>query len=128
MLDLADRLSDPEPGEPEQASLRRAISTAYYALFHLLVQEAAQCWNGSATARAALERKISHGTMKSTSVAVVSRNLRGWSAAAQNPPAGLQFVAKMFAQLQEARHSADYDNARIWTKLEVRQTIAKAPK
>ena len=27
-------------GKPKQASLRRALSTAYYALFHLLVDEA----------------------------------------------------------------------------------------
>ena len=34
---LADRLANPAPGDPEQACLRRAIPTAYYALFHLLV-------------------------------------------------------------------------------------------
>src|ERR1017187_1520709 len=44
---LADRLANPAPGDPEQACLRRAISTAYYALFHLLVQEAVQGWSGS---------------------------------------------------------------------------------
>src|ERR1017187_3602354 len=44
---LADRLANPAPGDPEQACLRRAIPTAYYALFHLLVQEAVQGWSGS---------------------------------------------------------------------------------
>jgi hypothetical protein len=35
LLTLADRLAHPARDEPEQASFRRAISTAYYALFHL---------------------------------------------------------------------------------------------
>src|ERR1039458_2437609 len=39
---LADRVANPAPGDPEQACLRRAIPTAYYALFHLLVQKAVQ--------------------------------------------------------------------------------------
>ena len=55
---LAGRLANPAPAEPEQAFLRRSISTAYYALFHLLVQEAVQCWTGSTTARFSLERRF----------------------------------------------------------------------
>ncbi len=31
---------DSGPGRPKQANLRRAVSTAYYALFHLLVHDA----------------------------------------------------------------------------------------
>jgi hypothetical protein len=40
LLDQAERLLSQEPKRPKQARLRRAISTAYYALFHLLVSEA----------------------------------------------------------------------------------------
>ncbi len=32
------------PDVPKQASMRRAVSTAYYALFHLLVGEAVNNW------------------------------------------------------------------------------------
>ena len=39
-----DKLAD-EPRNPKQASLRRALSTAYYALFHLLISEAVANWN-----------------------------------------------------------------------------------
>jgi hypothetical protein len=46
LLGLADRLAKPTSSDPEQASLRRAVSTAYYALFHLLVAEVAQLWHG----------------------------------------------------------------------------------
>jgi uncharacterized protein (UPF0332 family) len=77
LLTLAGRLANPEPTEPEQASLRRSISTAYYALFHLLVQAAVQNWSGSATARFGLERKFEHKIMKDVSNSVSRNSWRG---------------------------------------------------
>ena len=40
LLRQARDLATKEPRRPSQASLRRAVSAAYYALFHLLVDEA----------------------------------------------------------------------------------------
>ncbi len=39
LLTQAEHLANWE-SEPTQAALRRAVSTAYYALFHLLIDEA----------------------------------------------------------------------------------------
>jgi hypothetical protein len=45
LIEHAIFLSDVNsPGDPKQVHLRRAISAAYYALFHLLTTEAAQNW------------------------------------------------------------------------------------
>ena len=44
LLDQADHLVNMDGANPKQASLRRAVSTAYYALFHLLVDEAVSNW------------------------------------------------------------------------------------
>ena len=33
-----------EPKHPTEASLRRAVSTAYYVVFHLLIEEACSNW------------------------------------------------------------------------------------
>jgi hypothetical protein len=44
LLEQAHHLVTREEGEPKQASLRRAVSTAYYALFHLLIDEAVSQW------------------------------------------------------------------------------------
>jgi len=41
-------------------------------------------------------------------------------------PAELLAVAKAFIGLQEARHEADYDNAKTWTSTEARAKIADA--
>jgi hypothetical protein len=40
LFELAKHLANLEPVNPRQASLRRAVSTAFYALFHLLISEA----------------------------------------------------------------------------------------
>ena len=44
LLEQAYHLANRESGDPKQASLRRAVSTAYYALFHLLIDEAVGNW------------------------------------------------------------------------------------
>ena len=67
LLELARRLADVEP-PPGQASLRRAVSTSYYALYHLLVDAATRRMFGAEDDRAALRycvaRAFSHSTMK----------------------------------------------------------------
>src|SRR3984885_10812839 len=110
LLTLADRLANPAPTEPEQASFRRSISTAYYALFHLLVQEAVQSWSGYTTARLGLERRFEHKPMKEVSNSVWRSTWRGWSTPSPPVPKELQAVARVFVKLQETRQQADYDN------------------
>lgn len=51
LLEQAKHLASYEGNNPTQASLRRAVSTSYYALFHLLLEDASQRWQGSAEAR-----------------------------------------------------------------------------
>jgi len=66
-LELAQLLANLEPTNPRQACLRRAVSTAYYALSHLLVSEATLNW-GRPELRSELGRVFGHGKMKSASV------------------------------------------------------------
>jgi uncharacterized protein (UPF0332 family) len=126
LLTLAGRLANPAPTEPEQASFRRSISTAYYALFHLLVQDAVQSWNGSPTARFGLERRFEHKTMKEVSNAVLRSSWRGWSVPSPVVPSELEAVAKVFVTLQEARQQADYDNAKTWEATAVETHVTDA--
>jgi len=60
LLEQAQHLANRERKEPRQASLRRAVSTAYYALFHLLISEATLNWK-RAEYRDALARVFEHG-------------------------------------------------------------------
>ena len=126
LLTLASHLTTPAATDPEQAWFRRSISTAYYALFHLLVQEAAQRWNGSPTARLGLERTFKHDQMKEVSRAVSTGSWRGWSTPHLPVPYELRDVAKSFIGLQEARHQADYNNEKQWTQTEVAAKFSDA--
>jgi uncharacterized protein (UPF0332 family) len=126
LLTLANALANPAPTDPEQVWLRRSVSTAYYALFHLLVGEAVQGWSGSQSARLGLERAFQHTNMKEVSRTVKQGSWRGWSTPPPPLPAELRAVATAFIDLQDARHQADYDNTKTWTVTRVSVKIADA--
>ncbi len=106
-----------------QAELRRAVSTAYYALFHLLVSETTLNWNRDSS-RNALGRMFDHGMMKRVSDRVATKT----PFAGEDPIAvsGLRLVAKAFVDLQDWRHIADYDNGTFWNPLEAINAVARA--
>ena len=132
LLDQAGHLARKEPKKPRQASLRRAVSAAYYALFHLLVEEASSVIaTGLALAgvRHLTSRAFVHGEMKDVSKSFaggtlpdpVSSALPGFSI----PPA-LRSVAGTFRQIQQARHEADYDTSSRLTRHETQALLAQA--
>ena len=125
LLVQAEHLAAYEGLSPSQASLRRAVSTAYYALFHLLVDAAAVRWHGSPEARTGVERGFHHGAMKSVSRQFERQNWRDWHGRREPVPAVIRIIAGSFADLQEDRHLADYDNHEPWTLTEV-EDILKA--
>lgn len=124
LLEQAYHLARREPKRPKQASLRRAISTSYYALFHLLISEATKNWK-NVDQRAALGRFFGHGSMVSASNA--QRGKCKVYINSNPPPTDgpdldcmyhLQTISLAFSQTQEQRHSADYDVSKAWTRIE----------
>jgi uncharacterized protein (UPF0332 family) len=112
------------PNEPKQVDLRRAVSAAYYGLFHLLTTEAAQNWKHQ-TQRYRFARIFDHGRMKTCSSRVSSRPLP--VDPVEIPIAtDLKFVAESFVKLQQARHTADYDNSKVWSRTQVWEVLAEA--
>jgi len=128
LLELAQGLANLHPESPHQASLRRAVSTACYALFHLLISEATANW-ARPELRAILGRCFDHGLMETASETKVSQIN---SAFKRNPPEGaektvaiyLRTVANAFIQAQQRCNDADYNMAREWTPVEVDTQIA----
>jgi hypothetical protein len=96
LLQQAEHLATYEGSSPSQASLRRAVSTAYYALFHLLVEDAALLWTGSPEARTAVERGFQHGLMRNTSVQFRKPAWQDWHGSLQTVPLALQKVTAAF--------------------------------
>jgi uncharacterized protein (UPF0332 family) len=112
------------PDEPKQVDLRRAVSAAYYALFHLLTTEAAQNWKHESQ-RNRFARMFDHGRMKTCSSKISSRAIP--VDPTEIPIATeLRLVADSFVKLQQARHTADYDNSKAWSRTQVYEVIAQA--
>jgi hypothetical protein len=114
LLKQAFLLLNKESKKPTQASLRRAVSTAYYALFHLLIQEASSNWSRADT-RDYLARAFEHKTMKDASTRAENATYD-----ASVPPqvaSKLRSVARAFRELQMQRHLADYSNATKWDRI-----------
>jgi uncharacterized protein (UPF0332 family) len=113
-------------GRPRQAVLRRAVSTAYYALFHLLVREATKrmvlqdpAWEK------ALGRAFDHKAMKEASKVFRSGGtLKVIGTVAV--PSDLKAVASAFCDLQEARHNADYNTAHAFTVIMAKTLMGQA--
>ena len=125
LIDHALSLSELNlPDDPKQVDLRRAVSAAYYALFHLLTTEAAENWKHQ-NQRARFARMFDHGRMKTCSSRVSSRPLP--VDPAEIPIAtDLKLVADSFVKLQQARHTADYDNSHVWSRTQVWDVISEA--
>ncbi|MGA3039822.1 MAG: hypothetical protein ABSF54_03410, partial [Bryobacteraceae bacterium] len=122
LLEQARHLVKREPKRPNQASLRRAVSTAYYALFHLLVSSAILQWK-SVHQRAQMARGFDHGTMKDASKKTVNRQFDPGDAAIAGQ---LKAVAQAFIDLQQNRHAADYSYLKKWSRTEAQSHVDTA--
>jgi hypothetical protein len=126
LLEQAQHLVKREPKRPKQASLRRAISSAYYALFHLLISEAILNWK-RAEDRVELARMFEHTHMRSTCAnkrdelnkEFKTKRKAGSPNQEEAVKRNLHCVANTFVQMQEQRELADYDYSSNWTRTDV---------
>lgn len=118
LLSVADTLARLD--DPTTVARRRAVSSAYYALFHGLIAEAVRRTFGDDPARDddryTVSRWYNHGEMRTVSQWVIRLSRgesvpNGVAVLLGNPPPDLVELARAFIQLQEARHEADYDHA-----------------
>ncbi len=133
LLRQAQHLAVREPRRPLQASLRRAISTSYYALFHLLVSDATGRMfpgKGRASLRYCLARAFVHGHMKTVAQQFSRNDISKLTPALNGESLQPEIisVAAAFVDLQQARHEADYDTARRFTRGEALTLVDQAQK
>ncbi len=125
LLAQARLLAQKEPKKPLQASLRRAVSASYYAVFHMLIDEATRrmiSGGGRAALRHCLARAYTHRNMRRVAQQFASggispKLLPGSNGQPVQPQ--LVAIAAAFVDLQQARHEAGYDIARRFTRREV---------
>jgi uncharacterized protein (UPF0332 family) len=140
LLKQARQLLSLDPGKPRQASLKRAVSTAYYALFHLLIKDgAASLLSTRSPFYSFLSRSFTHADMKAA--AAHFRSALSIDVDTGKPPSPLskkkstaviaipqefRDVAEALVHLQQSRHSADYDVRRRFTRHEAGGLVAQA--
>lgn len=121
LLEVADTLASQRGRKSlRKASMRRAVSSAYYAVFHALCFVCASQLAGWSKANDLLEpvyRMIDHGSAKN--------RLTGKEAAAMS--LAILEIGSRFKDLQEARHEADYRTPALEVSLDrTLQHIAEA--
>lgn len=124
LLQQANELVHKNPNHPTQADLRRSVSSAYYALFHLLIFEACLNWSNDIS-RPGLARMFDHGLMKKVSKRVTDAGKMAYAGEDPVIVGKLRSFAGLFVQLQEQRHEADYNIKDTWTLTQsLRETLA----
>ncbi len=132
LIEQAQHLLDLD--KRHQANVRRAASTAYYALFHFLIRESCAFHIGRGRdgrfMRAALARAFGHEEIKRVSKSFALGTLPAQLEAALNGEGALKStkervslskdlktIAQLLMDLQALRHKADYDHfARLGAK------------
>jgi hypothetical protein len=104
LLDQAAHLAKRSPKKPRRTDLSRAVSAAYYAVFHALCYSNANVLAGTGVDRPSKAwlqayRAVEHGQAKKRCKSVADKGF----------PVQIQDFADAFVALQELRHRADYD-------------------
>lgn len=134
LLEQAERLvAAPPAGPPRQVDLRRAVSSAYYALFHAtltaLADEVVGVLHQNTLRYALVHRSVDHRAIKELCLTLSKRAPP--AKYAPFAPAGFfgrDFLvfAGTFAALQEERHRADYDVGARYRMSNARAAIAQS--
>jgi hypothetical protein len=99
--------------------MRRAISTAYYATFHLFIEEFVEHWEFE-DQRARLGKMFNYGPMRNASYTPKRKN------EPTPPEKELIDVITAFEQLQKDRQRADYDAGWRIVETDVRNSVTQA--
>ncbi len=116
-------------GAPVQANLRRSISSAYYAVFHLLVADAVQQFFPRLPSLGdRVGRAFAHSEMKRACAKFAQPTLPDdvRTLLTDGISEELVRIAKAFSSLQQARHDADYDTSLVFSRDDALSFVADA--
>jgi uncharacterized protein (UPF0332 family) len=136
LLEHARFLANLDPRTTSQANIRRAISAAYYAVFHLLAAEVAEQVSPGSPAglREATQRVLSHTQMLNVATAFSRAGTKRVKYTPKDfvlpdPISNdLASISDIFKELQEARHMADYDVLKQFNPANAITLVQKAEK
>lgn len=116
LFEQASKLISAQAGRPRQADIRRAISAAYYAIFHATITGAVDQFvgvtNRDRSRYGLVYRSVSHAWLrdlcKEVQKPALSNRFKPYAPSTGFGPNITTFAAAV-VELQEKRHSADYD-------------------
>ncbi len=140
LLETADRLMVARRGRPAYHDHRRAVSTAYYAVYHSLTDRVAKAAFGDADDEflQRVRRWIGHADIRNVAKWIgqlggtISKQPPAHIAALLKPPgtshidSDTLFVAEGFLELNERREQADYDHTAVFTRADSLNQVALA--
>ena len=109
-------------GRPREVNLRRAISTAYYGLFHFMTENCANTLVGGPNSG----RSLSAWTQTHRALQHRSARKRCADGRIRKFPPELQELADRFVDMQQKRHNADYNPDETFFKSGVVRDIRAA--
>lgn len=128
LLRQADLLAGQTP--PTQADLRRAISSAYYAVFHFCLTAAAEMVTGASAPSTErythVYRSIDHKVLRGLCGQLGQSQPQNVAITPGSGFGRLQDFARLTASLYEQRIFADYDPSRTYSDTEARVVISDA--
>ena len=130
LFQQALKLTESDAGRPRQADLRRAVSSAYYGLFHAVATAASDRFIGASNRSMAryelVYRSIDHNRLRALCDEVAKQTVDSRFV----PPGGFSANLKAFAtaivDLYQMRHDAVYIPSFDVTRSEVRLLVATA--
>jgi uncharacterized protein (UPF0332 family) len=136
LLEQADKLAaSSAAGQPRDADLRRAISTAYYAIFHAILTAAADLFVGDTKPATSLYslayRSVDHQRLRNV-CKEVSKQTPGDRYKPYVPAGGfgqhITVLAEAAVLLQAKRHEADYNPLFVAKRTDVDILLKQARK
>jgi len=133
LISVARLLSmPPRRGAPQQVKLRRAISSAYYAVFHHFIESATTQLIGVDRRQASyaiIYRSFEHADLRKActqaQLPALSKELQK-AVGLPSYGADVRECATFFVELQQIRHEADYNPAAKISLSDTRTAITKA--
>ena len=107
-------------GQPSPEALRRAVSTAYYAMFHALATSIADCIHGPRTAANQTDWASTYRSLQHRRAA---NPLNRWHHLFSQP---VQDFANVIGDLKKQREEADYNPIQSFTQSQANTWIDRA--
>lgn len=125
LIDTAEQMLELNGGEPSEATLRRAISTAYYGSFHYLCRECADRLVGCKPNQR--DRPAWRQAYRALMHRVAAERCKKVNGSNElNFPATVRDFAALFESMQTLRERADYDMRPGYTKLNTQAYVQNA--